>query len=166
MLVAALFVGLVQGKFADWSANQLAKKRGKRVPENQLINLVLPTLLGTLGSILFGLTGENQSDYHWMVFMIALAFLAFGFLGTSSIGTVYVLECYPYLAGPALVSIASFRFIIAFLLTFETANWIVNWGYLKTFALYTGLIGGFGCLIPIVYVFGAKWRRRWPGNPR
>jgi MFS family permease len=117
VLIAAVSVGFITGSLADVLANSVAKKRGARVAENQLINLVLPGILGLLGTILFGMAGNDPNRYHWVVFLLGLGFMAFGFLGTSAIGTVYVLECYPHLAGPALVSIASFRFIIAFLLT-------------------------------------------------
>jgi hypothetical protein len=122
VLIAALLVGFVTGGLADVLANSVAKKRGTRVPENQLINLILPGILGILGTILFGIAGSDPQKYHWIVFLLGLGFMAFGFLGTSAIGTVYVLECYPHLAGPALVSIASFRFIIAFLLTLYVAT--------------------------------------------
>ena len=145
-------------------ANAVARRRGQRIPENQLINLVLPGLLGLIGTILFGLSANDQTKYHWIVFLLALGFMAFGFLGTSAIGTVYVLECYPHLAGPALVSIASFRFIIAFLLTLYASDWVVWYGYLKCFSIYTALIGTFMLLIPVVYFFGPSWRRRWPAT--
>lgn len=52
--------------------------------------------------------------------------MAFGFLGANTIGAVYVLECYPHLAGPALVNIASFRCLIAFVLSFKVSEWVAN----------------------------------------
>lgn len=99
VLIAAVFVGGLTGFLADWTANLVAKKRGKRVPENQLFNLVLPTLCALVGSILFGLAGDNQSKYSWGVFLFGLGLMAFGFLGANTVGAVYVLECYPHLAG-------------------------------------------------------------------
>lgn len=164
VLIAAFFVAGVQGRVADFMANYLAKKTGKRIPENQLINLILPTICGGIGALLFGLAGEDQVKYSWVTFETAIAFIAFGFLGTSAIGNVYILECYPYLAGPALVSLASFRFVVAFLLTFEASNWTVDLGYFDTFMIYMSLIFFFGLLIPLVYIFGPGWRARWGGN--
>jgi len=164
VLIAAVAVGFITGSVADMLANAVARRRGQRIPENQLINLVLPGLLGLIGTVLFGLAANDQQKYHWIVFLLALGFMAFGFLGTSAIGTVYVLECYPHLAGPALVSIASFRFIIAFLLTLYASDWVVWWGYLKCFSIYTALIGTFMLLIPVVYFWGPSWRRRWPAT--
>jgi len=165
VLIAAVSVGFITGSLADVLANAVAKRRGHRVAENQLINLVLPGILGLLGNILFGLAGNDPNQYHWVVFLLGLGFMAFGFLGTSAIGTVYVLECYPHLAGPALVSIASFRFIIAFLLTLYGVDFILWYGYLKTFAgIYGSIIGAFMLLLPVVYIWGPAWRRRWPAT--
>lgn len=112
--------------FADWTANLVAKKRGKRVPENQLLNLVLPTACALIGSVLFGLAGEHPEQYSSYLFLFALGLMAFGFLGANTIGAVYVLECYPHLAGPALVNIASFRCLIAFVLSFKVSEWVAN----------------------------------------
>lgn len=164
MLISAGFVAVITGSFADWTANLVAKRRGNRVPENQLINLALPWACSLLGALLFGLSGGDQTKYHWVVFLLALAFMTFGFLGTSTITTVYVLESYPHIAGPALVNVASFRFIMAFFLILWASDWIVDWGYLECFAIYFGIIAFCGLLIPVVYYYGPAWRKRWPAD--
>ncbi|KAF2770843.1 major facilitator superfamily transporter [Teratosphaeria nubilosa] len=164
VLIAAIATGAVTGFVADWSANMVARKRGKREPENQLINLILPTACGIVGSILFGVAGSHQSDYSWGTFLFALGLMGFGFLGANTVGAVYVLECYPHLAGPALVNIASFRCLIAFVLSFRISEWVAQLGYLKSMMIYTGLMSAFALLLPVVYVFGPSWRRRWPAD--
>nr|POE46998.1 putative mfs-type transporter [Quercus suber] len=166
VLIGAILVAGITGGAADWLANHVARKRGSRVPENQLINLILPAIASILGALLFGLAGGDQQKYSWGTFLFGLGCMAFGFLGTSSVTTVYVLESYPHIAGPALVNVASFRFIIAFLLTFDNPNWIVELGYLKTYMIYLAVIAGFSCLIPIVYIWGPAWKKRFPANPR
>jgi len=164
VLIAAIMVAIITGGVADWFANYVAKKRGARIPENQLINLFLPWACSLLGALLFGISAQHKADYHWIVFLLALAFMAFGFLGTSTITTVYVLESYPHIAGPALVNVASFRFIMAFFLTLWASDWIVDLEYEKTFLIYTGLVAGFGLLIPVVYYYGPAWRRMFPAT--
>ncbi|KXT12654.1 hypothetical protein AC579_4498 [Pseudocercospora musae] len=166
VLLAAVFVGVLTGFFADWTANMVARKRGKRVPENQLLNLVLPTATALVGAIIFGLAGSDQDKYHWSVFLLGLGLMAFGFLGANTVGAVYVLECYPHLAGPSLVNIASFRCLIAFILSFRVSEWVANFGYLHSMLIYVGIIGVFALLIPVVYTFGPAWRRRWPATHR
>jgi len=164
ILIAAGFIVLVTGPFADWTANLAAKSRGRRLPENQLINLALPWASSMLGTLLFGLSGGNQTKYHWMVFLLSLAFTTFGFLGVSTITTVYVLESYPHIAGPVLVNVATFRWIMAFFLILWASDWIVDLGYLPTFSIYLGIIAFSGLMMPFVYVFGPSWRKRFSGD--
>lgn len=99
VLIASLGVVLVTGKLADMVANWAAKSRGARVPENQILNLIFPTIIGLIGTILFALGGEHPDKYPWPVFLVGLGFMAFGFLGANTVGAVYVLESYPNLAG-------------------------------------------------------------------
>lgn len=164
MLISAILVGIITGKLADWTANQVARRRGKRIPENQLLNLILPTFTGLIGSILFGLAGADPSKYPWIVFMVAIGLMTFGFLGANTVGAVYVLECYPHLAGPALVNIASFRCLIAFVLSFKVSEWIATMGYFNSMMVYTGVTAAFALLLPLVYVYGPAWRKRWPAD--
>ncbi|TEA20704.1 putative MFS-type transporter [Colletotrichum sidae] len=164
VLIAAVAVALVTGSFADWMANRIAKKRGVRVPENQLVNLVVPTVAGIAGSVIFGLAGSDQARYSSTTFLAGLGLMAFGFLGANSIGAVYVLECYPHLAGPALVNIASFRALLAFALSFKISDWVIEMGYFGAMMIYTGLISAFAVFIPVVYVYGPAWRKRWPAE--
>ncbi|EFQ34136.1 major facilitator superfamily transporter [Colletotrichum graminicola] len=164
VLVAAIAVALVTGKAADWVANRIAKKRGVRLPENQLVNIIFPTLCGIIGSVIFGLAGSNQKDYSYFTFLTGFGMMAFGFLGANTIGAVYVLECYPHLAGPALVNVASFRCLLAFILSFKISDWVVEMGYFHSMMIYTGLISAFALLIPVVYIYGPAWRRRWPAD--
>nr|POF11497.1 putative mfs-type transporter [Quercus suber] len=164
ILLAGIAAGLITGPLADWTSNIVARKRGKRSPENQLLNLILPTVCALVGSVIFALSGDNQEDYSWAVFLLALGLMAFGFLGANTVGAVYVLECYPHLAGPALVNIASFRCIIAFVLSFKVSEWVADLGYFDSFIIYTALMGFFALLIPIVYVYGPAWRKRWPAD--
>ena len=72
VLISAIFVGVITGKLADVLANWAAKKRGRRVPENQLINLVLPTICALIGCIIFGVTGSEPGKYHWAIFLFSL----------------------------------------------------------------------------------------------
>lgn len=164
VLIGAILVAICTGKTADYIANQVAKKSGKRIPENQLLNLVLPWICALLGALLFGLSGEHPDQYPWIVMLLSLGFMTFGFLGISTITTVYVLESYPHMAGPALVNVASFRWILAFFLTLYASDWIVDMGYFRTFIIYTALIAGFGLCIPVVFIYGERWRAAFPGD--
>jgi len=162
IIISAIATAFITGGMADWIANKVAQKRGKRVPENQLLNLIFPTICALVGSVIFGIAGQNQDQYHWAVFLFGLGLMAFGFLGANTIGAVYVLEVYPHLAGPSLVNIASFRCLLAFVLSFKVSEWVADLGYLNSFSIYTGIMGFFTLLIPVVYYYGPSWRERWP----
>jgi hypothetical protein len=73
---------------------------------------------------------------------------------------------YGSLDSPALVNIASFRCILAFILSFKVEDWITDWGYERSMAIYTSIIGFFALMLPVVYVFGPAWRKKWPGPDR
>lgn len=99
LLIANFFVLFVSGRYADKLANYFARKRGYRAPENQLINLVFPAILSVVGCLLFGLAAQHPYDYSWAVLLLGLGMVFAGFLGTSTVGAVYVLECLPQLPG-------------------------------------------------------------------
>ncbi|KAK2589915.1 hypothetical protein QQS21_012406 [Conoideocrella luteorostrata] len=166
IIVAAGASFVVSGWGADIVANWLAKKSGKRNPEFQVLNLILPCAVGLAGCLLFGFSGDNPEKYHWMMFLMGLGMIAFSFLATNTIGIVYVLESHPHLTGPSLVNIASFRCLIAFVLSFRVSEWVAELGYLKTFCMYAGILGAFILFIPIIYIWGDKWRQRWLGLPK
>lgn len=164
IILAACASFLLSGYGADMVANWIAVKKGKRTPEVQLLNLIFPCLTGLVGCLLYGFSADNPEKFHWMVFLLGLAFIAFAFLATNTIGIVYVLESHPQLAGPSLVNIASFRCLIAFVLSFRVSEWVADFGYLKTFTIYASILGAFTLFIPIIYVWGDKWRQRWPAS--
>ncbi|PQK13626.1 hypothetical protein BB8028_0004g05570 [Beauveria bassiana] len=166
LVVAAGASFLISGWGADQVANWLARRNGKRNPEFQALNLIIPCLAGLIGCIVFAISGDNPAKYHWMLFLLGLGMIAFAFLATNTIGIVYVLESYPHLTGPALVNIASFRLIVAFVLSFRVSEWVAELGYLKTFIMYAGILGAFILFIPIIYTWGPSWRKRWPALPK
>ncbi|KAG5961494.1 hypothetical protein E4U57_007532 [Claviceps arundinis] len=166
VIIAAVASFFVSGWGADRLANWLAKKRGNREPEIQALNLVFPCSVGVVGCLLFGFAGENPQNFHWMVFLIGLGMIAFSFLATNTIGIVYVLESHPNLAGPSLVNIASFRCLIAFALSFRVSEWVAELGYLKTFLIYAGILSVFILFVPVVYVWGAGWRKHLDAQPK
>lgn len=166
IILASLFSMAIAGLGADWFTNYMAKKKGTRLPEFQVLNLIFPCTAGLIGCVLFGLTGDRPDKYHWMVFLLGIGFIAFSFLATNTIGIVYVLESDPHLSGPSLVNIASFRCLIAFVLSFKVSEWVAELGYLKTFTIYAGVLGAFILLIPVVYIYGESWRKRWSAEPK
>lgn len=166
VLIAAMATSLITGRVADIVCNWGARQRpgGKRVPEDQLLNLFLPTCCGVIGTFFFGVAGQDPSKHSWGMFLTGLGFMAFGFLGANTVGAVYVLEVYPQMGGSALLNIASIRYIIAFILSFRISQWIVELGYFWSFVIYAIPMTIFALLIPPLWYFGPAWKTKFPGR--
>lgn len=96
IVVAAIAVILASGIGADKIAMFVTRRiyKGVREPEAHIYNLIIPVISTSLGCVLMGFGGE-YSDLHWMVFMSAIFFIAFGALTINVVGAVYVVECFP-----------------------------------------------------------------------
>lgn len=53
---------------------------------------------------------------------------------------------------------SSFRLIAGFLISFKSADIILSLGFLKTFAMYSGVMALFSLMLPIVYKYGKRMR--------
>lgn len=53
---------------------------------------------------------------------------------------------------------SSFRLIAGFLISFKSADMILNLGFLKTFGIYAGIMALFSLMLPIVYRYGKRMR--------
>lgn len=166
VLLASLGTVLITGRVADLVCNWGARRRpgGKRTPEDQLLNLILPTLSGIIGTILYGVAGGNTEQYSWVMFLAGLGLMAFGFLGANTVGAVYVLELYPDMGGSALLNIASIRYIVAFILSFRISIWVVSLGYFGSFLIYCIPMCVFAGLLPLLWYYGPALKKRLPGR--
>lgn len=53
---------------------------------------------------------------------------------------------------------SSFRLIAGFLLSFKSADTILAFGYIKTFAIYSGVMALFSLMLPGIYKYGKRMR--------
>lgn len=53
---------------------------------------------------------------------------------------------------------SSFRLIAGFLISFKAADAILAIGFLKTFAIYSGIMLLFSLMLPAVYKYGKRMR--------
>jgi hypothetical protein len=75
------------------------RKNGRREPEAHLVSLILPLLMGIVGSVVFGYAGQNIKTTHWSVLLIGIFLISLGFLTTTTVLNVYIVESYPQWAG-------------------------------------------------------------------
>lgn len=99
-VVASPFVWLFGGFLADKVSNWHARRNGgRREPEAHLLSLIIPLTAGIVGPIVVGYAGENIGKVPTIVILIGVFFIAFGYLTTSAVVSVYLVESYPRFAG-------------------------------------------------------------------
>lgn len=59
---------------------------------------------------------------------------------------------------PVLVTMSSFRLIAGFLISFKSADWILDIGFIKTFSIYSGIMMLFTLMLPLVFYYGKPMR--------
>ncbi|KAJ0114740.1 hypothetical protein J7T55_004481 [Diaporthe amygdali] len=159
VVAATPFVWFFGGYLADKISNKYAKRNGgKREPEAHLISLIFPLLAGVAGPILFGYAGQNTASRPLVPLLVGFFLIGFGGLTMNSLVSVYLVECYPNFAGPVLVTMSSFRLIAGFLISFKSADWILDIGFIKTFSIYSGIMLLFTLMLPLVFYYGKQMR--------
>lgn len=99
-VIAAPFVWLFGGFLADRVSNWHARRNGgRREPEAHLLSMILPLSAGVVGPIVVGYAGQNIGSVPTVVILVGVFLIAFGYLTTNALASVYLVECYPRYAG-------------------------------------------------------------------
>lgn len=99
-VIASPFVWLFGGFLADKISNWHARRNGgRREPEAHLLSLIVPLSAGIVGPIVVGYAGENIGTVPTIVILVGVFLIAFGYLTTSAVVSVYLVESYPRFAG-------------------------------------------------------------------
>ncbi|KAK8207430.1 major facilitator superfamily domain-containing protein [Phyllosticta capitalensis] len=160
-LVALPLLGTGSDKIIKWRAR---KNDGIHEPENRLLPLVLPILVGVLSAVIYGEACQHPEDYHWFALVFANAGYYFCFVGGNIAAITYLLDSYPARGGPMLVIICALRGFVSFGVSFGVADFIESSGYDGSFGTYGGLTGLFGLLGIVVFFTGKRIRAftgRW-----
>ncbi|OJJ07523.1 hypothetical protein ASPVEDRAFT_155358 [Aspergillus versicolor CBS 583.65] len=158
-IVVALAALPVLGHGSDYIVKYFAKRNnGLHEPERRIISLIFPIIVGTFTAVLYGQGGQYPEQYHWFIYVWAVAAYYFCFVGANIVAITYLLDSYPARAGPLLVIICAFRGIISFGTSYGTARFVETHGYDGAFGTFAGLTAALGvCGIP-VYIWGKKIR--------
>ncbi|KAL4924822.1 major facilitator superfamily domain-containing protein [Aspergillus undulatus] len=159
-IVVALLALPLLGHGSDWIAQYFAKRNnGLHEPETRIISLIFPIIVGTFTVDIYGQAGQYPEQYHWFVYVWAVAAYYFCFVGANIVAITYLLDSYPARAGPLLVIICAFRGIISFGTSYGTATFVETNGYDGAFGTFAGLTAAMGlCGVP-VYFWGKKIRQ-------
>ena len=94
--IIGCFVGQIWGHwFNDFLCRRYIRRHnGKYVLENRLWGTYGPVLLMFTAFVLYG--QAIQHALHWIVLLLAWAFLTSGFIATTTAVSAYALDCFPF----------------------------------------------------------------------
>lgn len=124
----------------------------------RLIPLIVPAIVGTFSTVLYGVGASNPYHYSWFTYVWVVAGSYFSFVGANIVAITYLLDSYPARAGPLLVIICAFRGIISFGVSYGIAPFIANNGYEGTFGTFGGLTAALALFAVPLYFWGKKIR--------
>jgi hypothetical protein len=169
-VVVALIALPLLGNGSDYVIKWRARRNGgMHEPENRLIMLWIPTIIGVISAVLYGQAGQYPEKYHWFVIVFANAGYYFAFVGANIAAITYLLDSYPARAGPVLVVITAFRGFVSFGTSYGVAKFIDIAGYDGAFGTYGGLTALFGLLGVPIFLYGKSIRKftgRWATKKR
>jgi hypothetical protein len=128
-------------------------------PEHQLLNLILPVVIGFIGTLCYGVAAANPDRYHWIFLLAMMSCQFFASTAINIISTTYTIECYPDLAGVMVIVCGAYRNIIGFGLTYGAQPFMEAVGALRCFGTYAGILGGLGLVGIFFYFMGLAVRR-------
>lgn len=159
-IVVAIVALPLLGHGSDYLVRYCARRNGGiHEPEIRIIPLIIPVIVGTFTAALYGAGAEHPYQYHWFVYVWAVAGYYFCFVGANIVAITYLLDSYPARAGPLLIIVCAFRGFISFGTSYGTAPFISSHGYDGAFGTFAALTGGLGLLGVVVYLAGKHIRR-------
>ncbi|KAG9668430.1 MFS general substrate transporter, partial [Aureobasidium melanogenum] len=154
-LAAMFYAGYIGDKMNLW----LAKRRnGVHVPEDTLIQLILPFIVGAIGIIIFAVTANDPQNHSSWGIIMGWTLYEFGFIIVLITTTHFGSEAFPKNPGPALVVVIGSKNIISFGASFGIVPMVHAYNYLTAFMILFGIYVGIFLLGIPVYFFNPKWR--------
>ena len=143
-IVALPVLGYGSDKLITWMAK---RNGGVHEPENRLVLLGFPLVVGVIGAVLYGQASSHPEHYHWFAIVAGVAMYYFAFVGGNIAAITYLLDSYPARAGPCLVVITAFRGFVSFGVSYGTTEFIARNGYDGCFGTLGALTGAFAVLV-------------------
>lgn len=120
------------------------RNRGVLEAEHHLIGYAIPTVVGAVSTLLYGLAVERHLAKEWIYFSYGLSGMSFVMVMVSN--TLWVTEAFPRWAAPALAVVGGGCYFLSFALSFTLSPWIQAQGYtgvgiqLSAFQIVGGLV--------------------------
>ncbi|KAJ5565161.1 hypothetical protein N7513_001403 [Penicillium frequentans] len=154
-LVGLPLFGFGSDSLIRWRAK---RNNGMHEPETRLIPLVFPVIIGCFTAVLYGQGATHPEQYHWFVYVWAVAGYYLCFVGANIVAITYLLDSYPGSSGPLLVIICAFRGFISFGTSYGTSAFVTRSGYDGAFGIFGALTAILGLLGLPVYFWGKNIR--------
>ena len=163
----APMVGAVIGElwgdwFNDWLFRRYIRRHnGLYTIENRLWGTYAPTLMCFIGLILYG--EAIQNTLHWMVLLLAWAFMAFSMIAAMTAVSAYCLDSFPNHASLVACIINFWRTTGGFCVVYFQIKWITTNGAAVTFGLQAMItVVAFLAGVVLVQFKGKRWRLAHP----
>lgn len=132
LLLTWTVVGNVAGALAGglltdvWVRRCARRRGGKFVPEDRLVLLVIPFIIGPAGLLMFGFGA--QKGLHWIVLYVGYGFISIS-PAAANIAMTYVLDSYPEVALEGMLMVNGVKELVAFAFTYGFTRWVSKVGY-------------------------------------
>ncbi|THX22408.1 MFS general substrate transporter [Aureobasidium pullulans] len=154
-LAAMFYAGYCGDKMNIW----LAKRRnGVHLPEDTLVQLILPFFVGAIGIIIFAVTANAPESHSSWGIIMGWTLYEFAFIVVLITTTHFGSEAFPKNPGPALVVVIGVKNIVSFGASFGIVPMVHAFNYLTAFMILFGIYVGIFLLGIPVYFFNPKWR--------
>ncbi|KAH0271669.1 MFS general substrate transporter, partial [Aureobasidium melanogenum] len=154
-IAAMFYAGYIGDKMNLWFAK---RRNGVHVPEDTLIQLILPFIVGAVGIIIFAITANDPENHSSWGIIMGWTLYEFAFIVVLITTTHFGSEAFPKNPGPALVVVIGSKNIISFGASFGIVPMVHAYNYLTAFMILFGIYSGIFLLGIPVYFFNPKWR--------
>ncbi|KAI9741312.1 MAG: hypothetical protein M1834_003029 [Cirrosporium novae-zelandiae] len=159
-IIACILLVFLTGYMATVRLRNLAERDfGRYEPEHQLGNLVIPIVVGFIGTLVFGVACESPEKYHWMVSLAMIGFIQLGFLATNIILLVYSMSCFPDMSGSIAAVVGGTRYMISFAVCGIVTESLNARGYGCSFGIYATVLAGIALIGLPIHKWGKPLRR-------
>lgn len=152
-VLGMLYCTFLGNPFVMWMAR---RNKGVHIPENHLLTMVPPAVIGVGMLILYGFTAGGGST--WWGPYLGWTIFQYSFTAIIIISTTFASEAAPKHPGPALVVVVGTKNIVSFGLTYGLTPMVERHGYEWAFSVLAGITGGVFILGLPVYFLNPKWR--------
>jgi len=109
-----------------WVRRCARRRGGKFVPEDRLVFLVIPFVVGSAGLLMFGFGAER--GLHWMLLYVGYGCISIS-PAAANIAMTYVLDSYPEVALEGMLMVNGVKELVTFAFTYGFSQWYSKVGY-------------------------------------